>query len=282
MGINVEYANEIVIFKAGDYNEKVYVRENGSSVPASVSRILKMGKRKFGIDSQILNEQYQKNKFKTYNDLAKRYRLDKKEPTVELLMSNEVVNKDGRITQGLKMFSDDYKNDDTLLVCRLWNGYDKGTNEALDIKELKGSLSYVFNETIKFVFRNSRSGFIKMSNGGRLDTLSYPEIAIREAVVNAIAHRDYSIEGTQIDVDIYKNRLEITSPGSWLLDRKVSEFDLRHIPSIRRNKIICNCFQSIGLMEKSGSGIKKIVDCYKDFKEPKLEGNDDFFIITLF
>lgn len=282
LGINVEYVNEIVIFKAGDYNEKVYVRENGSSVPASISRILKMGKRKFGIDSQILNEQYQKNKFKTYNDLAKRYRFDKKEPTVELLISNEVINKDGRITQGLKMFSDDYKNDDTLLVCRLWNGYDKGVNEVLDIKELKGSLSYVFNETIKFVSRNSRSGFIKMSNGGRLDTLSYPEIAIREAVVNAIAHRDYSIEGTQIDVDIYKDRLEITSPGSWLLDRKVSEFDLRHIPSIRRNKIICNCFQSIGLMEKSGSGIKKIVDCYKDFKVPKLEGNDDFFIITLF
>lgn len=282
LGIKVEYTNEVVIFKVGDYNEKVYIRENGSSVPASVSRILKMGKRKLGIDSQVLNEQYQKNKFKMYNNLAKRYRLDKKEPTIELLISNEVVNKDGRVTQGLKMFSDEYNSDDTLLVCRLWNGYDKGVNEALDIKELKGSLSYIFDETIKFISRNSRSGFVKMSNGSRLDTLSYPEIAIREAIVNAIAHRDYSIEGTQIDVDIYKDRLEITSPGSWLLDKKASEYDLSHVPSIRRNKIICNCFQSIGLMEKSGSGIKKIVDSYTNFKKPELDGNDDFFVITLF
>ncbi len=282
LGIKVDYVNEIVIFKTGDYNEKVYVRENGSSVPASVSKILKMGKRKLGIDNQILKVQYQKNKFKMYNNLAKRYRLDKKEPTIEILMSNEVVNKDGRITQGLNMFSDDYSNDDTLLVCRLWNGYDKGVNESLDIKEFKGSLSYVFDETIKFISRNSRSGFIKMKNGSRLDTLSYPEIAIREAVVNAIAHRDYSIEGTQIDVDIYKDRLEITSPGCWLLDKKTSEYDLKHIPSIRRNKIICNCFQSIGLMEKSGSGIKKIVESYENFKEPKIEANDDFFVITLY
>ena len=104
LGIKVDYVNEIVIFKTGDYNEKVYVRENGSSVPASVSKILKMGKRKLGIDNQILKVQYQKNKFKMYNNLAKRYRLDKKEPTIEILMSNEVVNKDGRITQGLNVF----------------------------------------------------------------------------------------------------------------------------------------------------------------------------------
>ncbi len=282
LGIKVEFVNEIVIFKIDDYNEKVYVRENGSSVPASISKILKLGKRKFGIDNQLLSEQYQKNKFKKFNDLSKKFRLDEKEPTIELLMSNEVVNKDGRITKGLKMFSDEYNEDDTLLVCRLWNGYDKGVNESLDIKEFKGSISYIFDETIKFISRNSRSGFIKMNNGSRLDTQSYPEIAIREAVVNALAHRDYSIEGTQIDVDIYKDRLEITSPGSWLLDKKTSEFDLRHIPSIRRNKIICNCFQSIGLMEKSGSGLKKIVDSYKNFKAPKIEGNDDFFVITLF
>lgn len=280
--IVIGYANELVVYKAGDYNEKVYIREHGATVQASVSQILKIGKRKFGIDNQVMDEQYQKNHFTLFNSLAKKYRSDGKEPTVEDLISNEVVNKDGRITYGLKMFADDFSSDETLLFLRLWNGYSKGADEALDKKELKGSLAFVFAEAIKFVMRNSRSGFVKMKNGGRLDTYSYPELALREAIVNAIAHRDYAIDGTQIDIDIYKDRLEIMSPGAWLLDKEPCQYDLLKVPSIRRNKVLCNCFNSVGLMERSGSGFKKIAEAYRDFKQPVLEGNDDYFIITLF
>ena len=280
--VKVPYLNEMVIYKVGDYNEKVYIREHGSTVQASVSQILKLGKRKLGVDSQLQDEQYAKNHFTLYNALAKKYRPDGKEPSLEDLISVEAIAKDGRITYGLKMFSDSFSSDETLLCLRLWNGYSKGVDEALDKKELKGPIPYVFEEAIRFVMRNSRSGFVKMKNGGRLDTFSYPELALREALVNAVAHRDYAIEGTQIDVDIYKDRMEILSPGAWLLDKLPNQYDLERVPSVRRNRVICSCFASAGLMERSGSGFKKIAQIYRDFKKPVLEGNDDFFSITLF
>lgn len=52
----------MVIFKSGDFNEKVYLREDGSTIPATISQILSMGKRKYGMDKQFLNEQYEVKK----------------------------------------------------------------------------------------------------------------------------------------------------------------------------------------------------------------------------
>ncbi len=284
LSIFVDYVNEMVIFKAGNYNEKVYIRENGASVPAGIHEILKMNKRKFGMDGQVLNSQYEKNKFTLFNRLSKIYRNDNQEPTLKMLINEEAVNQDGRITEGLHMFADSYNSDDTLVSCRLWNGFNKGVDEVIDKKEFKGCLCNVYENTIDFIERNSKSGFIKLKDGTRLDTHSYPEIALREAVVNALAHRDYSIYGTQVDVDIYKDRIEISSPGSWLLDKEPDSYEFTSIPSVRRNRIICNCFCTMGLMEKSGSGLKKIYEVYEksNAKMPTLKNTSDFFMITLY
>lgn len=284
LSVFVQGSVEMVVYKSGDFNEKVYIREDGATVPATIRQILEMGKRKNGVDGTLLNVQYKKTDYKTYNYLAKIFREDKKEPTEELLISKEVLGKDGRVTQGLEMFSDSYDSDDTLVSCRLWNGYDKGVDEVIDKKEYSGSISKIILDVFDFVKRNTRSGFIKRKDGSRLDTVSYPEQSFREALVNAIAHRDYSISGTQVDIDIYKDRLEIMSPGGWLLSKKPSDYRLDRIPSIRRNKTICNCFETIGLMEKIGSGLGKIYNEYKEFggKEPLLEDEGDFFVITLY
>lgn len=278
------YVNEMVIFKSGDFNEKVYLREDGSTIPATISQILSMGKRKYGMDKQFLNEQYEVKNYSKFMHLATLYRKDGEKPTEKLLINEEIIGEDERITEGLKMFSDNYSSDETLTVCRLWNGYDKGDNEVIDKKEFKGCLCDVFTNIMAFVKRNSRSGYIKQSDGSRLDTLSYPEDALREAVINALAHRDYSIEGTQIDIDIFKDRLVITSPGKWLLSKKPSEYSLDTIPSVRRNKVICACFEVTGLMERSDSGLRKIYKIYKalNFKEPVLNDQHDYFLITLY
>ena len=282
--IKIEPSDELVIYRLGDFNEKVYVRYDGASLPATVKQILQLGKRKLGVDRTIIDKIYQKTDYIMFNNLGRKYRKDNLEPALDLLISKEVVKEDGRITEGLRMFSDKYDSDDTLVSCRIWNGNSKGIDEMIDKKEFKGSICYTFTETMNFIRRNSRTGFVKMKDGSRLDTFSYPEQSLREAIVNAIAHRDYSIEGTQIDVDVFKNRLEITSPGAWILSKEPNEYEITNIPSIRRNKIICNCFECIGLMEKIGSGFKKIYKDYENFenKKPLLEDYQDFFTITLY
>ncbi len=284
LSIFVDFVNEMIIYKAGDFNEKVYLRNDGATIPASIEEIIAMSKRKFGVDGLILNKIYEKKDFTSFNKLAKVYRKDNSEPTEKMLINNEVIYEDGRITQGFSMFSDNYNEDDTLVCCRLWNGYNKGTDEALDKKEFKGNLCDIFENVMNFIKRNSRSGFVKTKDGGRINTYSYPEVALREAVVNALAHRDYSIYGTQIDVDIYKDRLVIGTPGNWILIKNPNEYNLNEIPSVRRNKIISNCFEILGLMEKSGSGFKKINEIYEKLyvNKPLLKNENGFFWITFY
>lgn len=109
-------------------------------------------------------------------------------------------------------------------------------------------------DALNFIERNTKTGWHKTENGGREEVRSYPKEAIREALVNAIAHRDYSIAGTQIDVDIYSDRIEIVSPGSWLLPKDYYEYPVGSIPSIRRNSIIAACLDVANLMKRGGTG----------------------------
>ena len=70
-------------------------------------------------------------------------------------------------------------------------------------------LAVVFQNTLSFIERNTKTGWRKTPNGGREEVRAYPKEAIRESMVNAITHRDYSIAGAQIDVDTYTDRIEI-------------------------------------------------------------------------
>jgi predicted HTH transcriptional regulator len=150
-----------------------------------------------------------------------------------------------------------------MICCRLWKGKNK-TGVVLDSSRLRGSLAKVFVETLSFIERNTKTGWRKTENGGREEVRSYPKEAIREALVNAIAHRDYSISGTQIDVDIYSDRIEIVSPGSWLLPKDYNEYPSGSIPSIRRNSIIAACLDVANLMERGGTGFQTMIESYKE------------------
>ena len=166
---------------------------------------------------------------------------------------------------------DNYEGDDTLICCRLWKG-DKKIGDALDSDRFKGPIPTVFRNAIRFIERNTKTGWRKVEGGGREEIRSYPAEAIREALVNAIAHRDYSISGTQIDIDIYSDRIDIVSPGSWLLPRPYEEYPLGSIPSIRRNAIIAACLDIANLMERGGTGFQTIIESYKDAGEAKQPG----------
>ena len=88
----------------------------------------------------------------------------------------------------------------------------------------------------------------------------YDEIAIREAIVNAIIHRQYTNVGSEVTVDIYDNRIEITSPGPMASGVLINKELSNNIPSIRRNPILADIFARMRFMDRRGSGFDKIVN----------------------
>jgi predicted HTH transcriptional regulator len=156
---------------------------------------------------------------------------------------------------------------------------------VLDSGRFKGSLVKVFRDSLSFIERNTKSGWRKTEKGGREEVRSYPKAAVREALVNALAHRDYSIAGTQIDVDIYSDRIDIVSPGSWLLPKKYEDYPAGVIPSVRRNAIIAASLDVANLMERGGTGFQAMIDSYEgcaDDKQPVVMIYPGFLDLRLF
>lgn len=263
LAIKVLQSDSVVRYRDGDFNETVYIRGDGNSTPATPEEIISLSKRKYGVDNETSQILYNEKEWSEYIGLCQEFRSDKSAPTVKELQNEEIVSKEGYAKTGLLMFKDDYKDDDTLICCRLWKGNNK-TGTVLDSEKFKGSLSAVFRHALSFIERNTKTGWNKTDNGGRAEIRSYPKEAIREALVNAIAHRDYSISGTQIDVDIYNDRIDIVSPGSWLLPKPYEDYPLGSIPSIRRNSIIAACLDVANLMERGGTGFQTMIESYKD------------------
>ncbi len=266
LGIHVVQADSILRYREGDYNEKVFTKGDGYALPATPEEIIALARRKYGVDNETTDTRYDEANWTEYIDLCKEYRDDSKAPTLKELQNEEIVSENGYAKSGLIMFRDGYEGEDSLICCRLWRGKKK-TGTVLDSDRFKGSLASVFRNTLKFIERNTKTGWRKTENGGRESIRAYPKEAVREALVNAMAHRDYSIAGTQIDVDIYCDRIEIVSPGSWLLPKGYEEYPLGSIPSIRRNTIISACMDVANLMERGGTGFQTIIESYEDCGE---------------
>jgi len=111
----------------------------------------------------------------------------------------------------------------------------------------------------------------------------YPELACKEALINAIAHRDYSREGMGIEVNIFTDRLEIVSPGGLL--SSISIEDLRNLTGVHqsRNSLIAKVLRESGYMRELGEGMRRIFKLLKDsdLTPPVLASMPDRFSITL-
>lgn len=282
LGIQVFPSDSIVTFKDGDFRETVFIKGDANALPANPAEIISLSKRKYGVDNAYTNTAYEENLWKGYSDLCKEYREDRAVPAIEELQSMEIVSNEGYASSGLEMFKDDYSGDDTLIHCRVFLGKNKAA-PVINREELKGSLAKTFKEALEFMSRYTKHGYYKKGMK-RINVYSYPKIARREALVNAIAHRDYSIRGTQIDINIFDDRIEITSPGSWMLPKSFEEYESLRIPSVRRNQIICACFDVANLMERGGTGFRAIWESYDNQspeKQPFVSTYPGFFIITL-
>ena len=104
-------------------------------------------------------------------------------------------------------------------------------------------------------------------------------------MINVIAHRDYFLDGTQIQIDMFKDRLEISSPGSFYRAEKLGKtYDLSKIISKRRNKLITSILVKCNVMEAAGTGFDKIIEYYKTANEkhrPYICSSSDHFTLVL-
>ena len=95
---------------------------------------------------------------------------------------------------------------------------------------------------------------------GRVEMPEYDEIAIREVIVNVIIHRQYTNVGSEVTIDIYDDRIVVTSPGPMPSGELINKELENNIPSIRRNPILADIFARMKFMDRRGSGFDKIVN----------------------
>lgn len=112
----------------------------------------------------------------------------------------------------------------------------------------------------------------------------YPELACKETLINAIAHRDYSIEGQGIEVYIYSDRLEVLSPGELLSSIKIEDLKAQKGVHQSRNSLIARTLREIGYMRELGEGMRRIYNLMKnnDLLPPELNSGNKTFSVTLF
>ncbi|MEN6552541.1 MAG: ATP-binding protein [Methanobacterium sp.] len=152
--------------------------------------------------------------------------------------------------------------------------------DIIDSKEIKGPIYKVIEEAESFFKRNTRIAN-KIVDFKRVDIPEYPYPAIREALINAIAHRDYNRTGAQIMFSIYDNRVEISSPGSLISGLSVNELENKHET---RNDKICEIFKLTKDMETFGTGIKKMKKSMEDhgLPEPEFRNEREFFVVIFY
>jgi len=143
-----------------------------------------------------------------------------------------------------------------------------------DRRDVRDDLLTQFNEAVAFLKKhlNVRS---EIRGVNREDIYEIPIEALREALVNALMHRDYSITGTQVSVEIYDDRVEIINPGG--LPKGLSAKDLGTV-SIRRNEVISDLFFRLHKVERIGMGIRKMKEAMvaAGLREPIFEPNGFF------
>ena len=161
-----------------------------------------------------------------------------------------------------------------------------GLGEAIDDVELEGCVIGQLQDAVSFVRNNSHKKWWK-ENDYREELPDYPERAVTEAIANAIIHRDYLQVGSEIHIDMYDDRLEVYSPGGMMDGRLIQQLDPMKVPSKRRNPLLADFFNRLGLMERRGSGMKKIIDAYNkyihllNYHGPEFVSNASEFHVTL-
>ena len=144
--------------------------------------------------------------------------------------------------------------------------------EILDDRMIEGNIIEQVDDIMDFIKKNISVKFVITEKPRREEIWEYPLDALREAVINAVCHRDYT-GLSEIQTEIYDDRIEIWNSGKLPLGIKIEDLYKEYHKSIPRNKLIAHIFYDIGFIEKYGSGtIRMFKLCKKsgiflEFKE---------------
>lgn len=168
---------------------------------------------------------------------------------------------------------------DPLIRLIRFEGTTKST--AIDHADIKSPLPIAIDEVLAFIRRNTSMKAV-IRSPRREDIAEYPPEAVREAVINAILHSDYSTMRSSIQVAIFDDRMEITNPGPLPLGLSL-ETALSGISQLR-NKVLGRVFRELGLIEQWGSGLPRIFETclQRRLPPPKFQELDLFFRVTFY
>ncbi len=155
----------------------------------------------------------------------------------------------------------------------------------LDNQRIEGNIPQMLNEAIKFVRKNMKNKtIINAETGQREDKTEYPVPAVREAIVNALVHRDYSIhtEGRPIQIIMYEDRIEIRNPGGIYGRIRVNQ--LGKVQPDTRNPVLASALEVLKITENRYSGIPTIRKEMEKFnlQEPEFSDERGNFVVKFY
>lgn len=263
----------------------IFMRREGFTNGATYEEIIDMSIKSKNVQYDTLTSDIRYNPA-NYSKLRKFYceHNDGKELSDKALKSMGFYDDEGFLANGAVLFADDYKGDKTLVQCSVFSGLNKGSDRVVTINKFNGNIIDTIDYIVEFIEQRMNHTIIKL-NDSRINVDAYPRRALFEGVINAIAHRDYFLDGSQIQIDMFKNRLEISSPGGFYRGEKLDKtYDLSKIISKRRNELISSILVSCNVMEAAGTGFDKIIEEYKvtDQKhKPYIYSTSDHFTLVL-
>ena len=238
------------IAKKGMRPEGVYVRQGYSSVPATDTAIRQMIKETDGERFEIMRSL---NQSLTFHAAEKEFKLRNVEFGTQQMRTLKLIDSDGLYSNLALLLSDQCNH--TIKVA-VFQGIDQTVFK--DRREFSGSLLQQMNDVYDYIdiHNRTRATIEKLL---RIDTRDYPEVAVREALLNLLVHRDYSFSASGL-ISIYDDRLEFISIGG--LMPGIDLEDVLAGISVCRNQDLANVFYRLHLIEAYGTGISKIMRAY--------------------
>ena len=255
----------------GDGQRMAFIRVGDESLPATAEQMVRLvlkGSNKT-YDSLLTDYKEEDN---TFIILANTFKTrTNQEWNKKFLLSFGLITNTGALTNAGALFADDCPLWQSRLYCTRWDGNDK--SDAINDAEFTGNILLLLREAMNFVKSNTKKGWEKLPDG-RKNKPEYAERAVLEAMVNHFIHRDYTVMGGEVHLDIYDDRLTVTSPGGMYNGSLIQDLDIAEVSSERRNPILANVMAQLDYMEKRGSGLTRIcnetkaLDGYKDELKP--------------